>query len=135
MDVPTALDLINALVYKPGWRIFASDHRERFESTILVRIDYPCHRSERELAPDYTEVITAHATFPIVVGDCQEGCDLYRRIIDAIIAIEVHEAREFLRVQPTLWAPFHPHHIDGMKRWGTMEEDLSIRTRLMKVRS
>lgn len=34
-----------------------------------------------------------------------------------LMVIEEHEMREFLRIAPTYWAPFHPHHTDGIRRW------------------
>jgi len=50
VKVKSALDLINAIVYKPGWRISATDHRDRFEGSIIVRIDYPARNSNRDQA-------------------------------------------------------------------------------------
>lgn len=123
MEVDSAIDLINSLIYKPGWRISAKDHQGRFEGTVAVKIDYPAQNTNRDQAPDYPENIETYASFPLVVGDCDDEC-LYRRVLDEIMKIELHEAREYLRVQPTLWAPFHPHRIDGMKRWGELEADL-----------
>lgn len=119
MRVESALDLINALVYKPGWRVSATDHTNRFEGSILVRIDYPARSSNREDAPDYETVINTYATFPLVVENCDDT-SLYYKIAQAISGIDVHEMREFLRVEPTLWAPFHPHRIGGMQTWAKM---------------
>ena len=124
MKVKSALDLINAIVYKPGWRISATDHRDRFEGSIIVRIDYPARNSNRDQAANgYPAEIRTYAKFPLIVKDCTD-IDLWRKIVWKIIEIETHETREFFRVQPSLWAPFHPHRIDGMKRWGTEEIDL-----------
>lgn len=123
MEVESALDLINALVYKPHWGISATDHRDRFEGSVVVRIDYPARSSNRDEAPKFTKPIMTYATFPLVVQDCDDVA-LYRQIAKALIAVEVHEMREFLRVRPTMWAPFHPHRVDGMKRWGEAEHDL-----------
>jgi hypothetical protein len=135
MQVQDALDHVNALVYKPKWRISATDHTKRFEGTIQVRIDYPAFNSNRDKAAEgYPEEIMTYATFPLIVGDCDEF-GLYLRIIKALIDIDTHEIREFLRLQPTYDAPFHPHRIDGMKRWAerngldvtaSMAEDLKF---------
>lgn len=118
MEISSALELVNNLVYKPGWKFTAEDHSNRFEGTIRVRVDYPALNSNREKAAEgYPEEINTYATFPLIVADCGDE-SLYFRIIEAIVMIEKHEAREFLRVAPTMWAPFHPHRIDGMRRWG-----------------
>lgn len=116
MFISTAIELVSQLVYKPGYMFSAEDHSRRFEGSILLRIDYHAPASERGEAPEYGREIDTYATFPLVVRDCDD-IDLYRAIIDCIMQIEEHEAREFLRVSPTMWAPFHPHNIDGMKRW------------------
>lgn len=119
MNVQSALDLINnSLVYKPGWSFTATDHTNRFEGTITVRVDYPALNSNRDQAEaGYPEEITTYAVFPIVVSECADTASLMYCLLEAIGKIEMHEAREFLRLQPTMWAPFHPHRVDGMKRW------------------
>lgn len=120
MLVISAMQLIENLVYKPQWKFSAVDHTSRFEGMIKVRIDYPARNSNRDTAPLFEDDIpVTYATFSIIVSDCDEVA-LYKRLIDAIVEIEAHEAREFLRVAPTYWAPFHPHRIDGMKRWAEM---------------
>jgi hypothetical protein len=119
VETASAVALANRLIYKPGWQITAEDHTNRFEGTIKVRIDYPAQNSNRDQAEQgYPETIQTYASFPIVVGDCEDDATLYRRILDALVKIEIHEAREFLRVQDSFWAPFHPHRIDGMQRYG-----------------
>lgn len=125
MEVGSALGLINQVIYKPGWKIEASDSSDRFEGTVRVRFIFPAYKSERELAAEGYPVHMdgTWAEFRIVVADCDDT-ELYRRLLQKIMEIELHEAREFLRVPPTLWAPFHPHRVDGMKRWGDTDGDL-----------
>lgn len=126
MNVSSAIRLVNELVYKPGWSFTAEDHTNRFEGSIKVRIDYPALNSNRERAEHgYDEEIKTYASFAMIVLDCDD-VSLYRKVIERVIEIEIHEAREFLRVEPTFWAPFHPHRIDGMKRWGAVESDLQF---------
>jgi hypothetical protein len=120
MRVDTAIRLINNLIYKPGWSFTATDHTKRFENTINLHVEYPALNSDRDNAErGYADTVDpfARANFPIVLGDSCTDEVLYRRVIDIIMEIELHEAREFLRVQPTYWAPFHPHNIEGMRRW------------------
>jgi len=124
MNVASAVRLVNELVYKPGWAFTAEDHTNRFEGSIKVRIDYPAMNSNRDRAEHgYDEEIKTYASFALIVQNCDD-ITLYRKLLDRIIQIEIHEAREFLRVEPTFWAPFHPHRIDGMQRWGDVESDL-----------
>jgi len=119
MRIDSAIELVNQLVFIPGWSFTATDHTKRFEGTILVRVDYPARASERTEAPGYDREITTYATFPIVVSECDDA-SVYHKVLRAIVEIQEHEAREFLRVQPTMWAPFHPHRVDGMKRWAAL---------------
>lgn len=126
MEIPSAIHLVNSLIFMPGWKFTAEDHRNRFEGAIRVRIDYPALNSDRsEAANGYPTPITTYAAFPVIVADCDDTC-LYRKIMDAIICIQTHEAREFLRVSGTYWAPFHPHRIDGIRRWGNEITDLQF---------
>lgn len=119
METRSAIELVNNLVYRPGWTIEATDYTKRFEGSIMVKFTFPAFHTEREHArngyPSHTD--SSWAQFPIMVGDCIDDCELYGRVLDCIRDLEMHEAREFLRVQPTMWAPFHPHRMDGMKRW------------------
>lgn len=123
MDVASALTLLNTVVYKPGWHIEATDHTNRFEGSVRVVLHYPARNSNRDCAPKYRDRVDTYATFAMIVSDCDD-CGIYRRLLDAIICVETHEAREFLRVAPTMWAPFHPHRVDGMRRWGDPDRDL-----------
>lgn len=125
MLVQSAIDLIGEMVYKPGWTFEASDHTDRFEHTVKVRVTYPATMSEREEAPrGYPTEITPHGEFAIQVDNCRDEADLFLKMLVEIIApIDSHEAREFLRVRPTFWAPYHPHTADGMRRWAERTGD------------
>lgn len=123
MEVTSACTLINNLVFWPDWSFEAVDHTNRFEGTIVVKINYPARQTERAQAPEYPTEIRTYATFPIVVSDLDE-VELCRVMIQQICCIHEHETREALRVQPTMWAPFHPHRVDGMRRWGDVAGDL-----------
>lgn len=119
MLVSSAIELVNSVIYQPGWKLTATDHTNRFEGTVLVRVDYPARNSNRDqAAAQYPEEISTYATFPIIVADCDD-VSVYRALVEMLVEIQTHEIREFLRVQPTGWAPFHPHRVDGMRRWGS----------------
>lgn len=119
METSSAVQLVKALKYKPGWTIDAESAESRFEGTIWVRFTFDTYRSERHLAAlGYPEVVKDLRTrFRVIVADVDDDAELYGRVLDAIVRLETHEAREFLRVAPTNWAPYHPHRVDGMKRW------------------
>ena len=130
MDLQQSIDLVNTVLYKPGWEFQAESHTNRFEGTINVTIQYPAFDSGSNSVPDAwrtgysTEILpTARASFPIVTSDTDRN-GVLRRLLSAILDIEQHEAREFLRDPMTGEAPFHPHRIAGMTTWGDMEHDL-----------
>lgn len=119
MQNDTASVLINNLMYFPGWS-FSAVESNRFEDSILVRVSYPSHNTNKESIVDnsYTEEIAIYGDFVIMVGDLQTTEELYRRFFDeAIMKIYEHEAREALREKSSLYSPFHPHKIQGMNNW------------------
>lgn len=127
MDVEEAIRLVDQLIYKPGWKLQAHDHRNRFQDTILVHVDYVALNTNRDRAREgYPEQINTYAKFPVIVGECPTEDTLYEWIIRGLIAIEEHETREFFRVATQDFrAPFHPHRIEGMRAWhGTGRTDV-----------
>lgn len=118
MDVQTGIDLIDQISYKPGWEFEASDYTAKFEGTIKVRITYPAYDSAREYSdPENLKQIRTYGEFALMVGDIIEPNQLYRRVLDALTKIELHEMREFLRTKGGMFAPFHPHTVRGMRNW------------------
>jgi hypothetical protein len=121
MLTSTAVTLVNeSLVFPVGWKVTATDHTDRFEGSILVHIVLTdARKSEREEAPEYKVPIPngARSAFPVYVADVSGIEDLTFEIIQAMSEAYVHELREFVRVAPTFWAPFHPHKGDGIRRW------------------
>lgn len=122
MRTDTAVQLVDQIVSKPGWELRASVC-DRFEDCVIVRVNYPTVQFNRDHAPQYEEAITADASFRIPVGEMVDPTELYKRIMDIILEIEVHEHREAFRIAPTYWAPFHPHRNDGIGRWGEPHKD------------
>jgi hypothetical protein len=127
MNVETAIHLVDSMIYKPGWYFEAEDATDRFEDAIRITVHANSFRTERYLVDrdgHYTEPIDARSAFTIFCGDCNRPEDFLRRMFEeAIMPTELHEAREFFRNRHTHWAPFHPHRIDGMKRWGSPDSD------------
>lgn len=126
MEVQSAVDIVNTqMIYVPGWEFTAEPFTDRFEAAMQVRVNYPVIRTDREVMRAGEVVpFTATAAFPIVC-DFNDMVGLARCIIDnVLVPIHLHEAREGLRFLPTFWAPFHPHRVDGMNRWGDPNGDL-----------
>lgn len=122
------LCLINTeLIYKPGWSFEATDHTKRFQDCVKVKIHYPAYNSDREEArKGYPTSIVTYAVFPLVFGDCATRDDVLARLLGAILSIEMHEAREFLRLPAEDFeAPFHPHRHQEMDRWARVECNLN----------
>jgi hypothetical protein len=118
MQVESAIRLVNNLAYFPGWQFEASDHCKRFEDAITVKITYPSWETNRDKAEEgYPEENRPYASFPLMVGSIKDDLELYRVITHVIGEINDHEMREALRVQPTMWAPFHPHKTGGISNW------------------
>jgi hypothetical protein len=119
----SAVELVSGLIFRPGWTL-TSEACGRFEECIIVRFDYPAPDYSREFAKDgYCAKAEPHASFRIPVRDLDD-IGLYRALLDKVAIIDGHEAREALRVRPTMWSPFNPHRLDGMERYGCAERDL-----------
>lgn len=120
MRIQTAQELVANLVYKPEWQ-FNIRENKRFENTVNVDIVYPAVNSDREDAaagfPNPIPPMGARASFVLALDSINSDVDLYSALCVFIMQIEEHEMREFLRIEPTFWAPFHPHHTDGIERW------------------
>ena len=119
MQVHTALELINQLIFFPGFEFKAHDYTDRFEGSVKVRVEYDAWNTNRETVKDehYTEQIRTYAEFPLMVEDINDDAVLYRRLMGVLMRLYEHEAREALRVKGTQWSPFHPHKVGGMRRW------------------
>lgn len=125
MQITTAVELIHQLVFFPGFEFKAVDHTNRFEGTVKVRVEYDAWNTNRETLRDdhYTEKIHTFAEFPLMVEDLDDEVMLYRRLMIVLMRLYEHEAREALRVKATQWAPFHPHKVNGMRRWLSTNND------------
>lgn len=119
MEIETAITLIERMVYRPGWRFVPIDHTKRVEGCILLEIHYGEVNTDRDKAkagfPEYLDNVIA--TEPILVGECETDQQLYFLVLMQCIEIEIHEARELLRMSDTHHAPFHPHKPGAMRRF------------------
>lgn len=132
----TAADLLNHIEFKRNgaeWRVRAKPF-DRFEDSILLEIDYPVIDSSRNHwdVPEggeqddgaTKEKFYVTTKWVIQAGCCSDDTDLYREFLAKVAIIDSHEAREALRIRPSLWAPFHPHRTGGMERWGDPQGDI-----------
>lgn len=118
MLVDSAVKIVNdGLTYRPGYEITAGDYTSRHESAIWLEIVIPTRQTERHEAPGYPTEVGARSRFMLLVDDCDGVEALMYKVLKAIAMSEMHEAREFLRLKPTFWAPFHPHKVEGTRRW------------------
>lgn len=117
MSAAQAADVINGVVYKPGWLIQATPWTERHQDAVKVHFEYPAYNSSQP--PYFPEAITARADFGLLAGDCPDSTVLLAKLLGLILMVEEHEAREFLRIGPDHDAPFHPHRRDGIARWAS----------------
>lgn len=127
MLTESAVNIINSsVVFMPGWKIRAEDFTSRHEGCVCLYIEYPGRESGRPGAfKGYPERNHPRAAAMIQVGNFTDVTELHRAVLGKLIEFWTHEAREFYRVLPSGWAPFHPHQIDGMNRWGTVDKDLA----------
>jgi hypothetical protein len=116
MNIADAVQTINRMVYRPGWSFEAEDFTNRFEGHVKIKVSYHAIQTNRENAPEYKAEIDTYASFAFRVDDVDK-IELYGRVLDALMTIDQHEARETLRDPDTLDAPFHPHRIEGTLNW------------------
>lgn len=127
MDARTAVQLLSRVTYKPGWEFDITIDEKRHESAIRVNVMYPAPNSDAAMGPDYTVDVVggARARFILMAGVFHSPEHLYRGLLDKILMIEQHEAREFFGVASSIMAdkPFHPHTIAGMSNWLNVTDD------------
>lgn len=123
MRVADACACINKLATVPGFTVEACSHEHRYEDTLkltVTALDWP--NSDRDQAPGYPEKVNPngpYAHFPVYVGDVTNKAELIGRVLDTLIRVFEHEAREFTRYHDgDEWvAPFHPHRKCGIDAW------------------
>lgn len=127
MLVSSAVTIINeSVIFFPGWKIRAEDFTTRHEGCICLHIEGTSWETNRpEAMAGYPTVNHPRVTVLLQVGNIADDLELHRAVLGKLIDFMVHEAREAYRIKPTGWAPFHPHKIDGMNRWGEVDKDLT----------
>lgn len=131
MTVQRMCELIHSMHYRPGWTFTATDYTKRFEQGCQVTVTFPAPNTNRDLATvGYPVEITVEVNFVVRLCDCATEDDLWFQMLGIVASIDMHEAREFLRVGSDYDAPFHPHRLEGMALFARKtypgHEDLSI---------
>jgi hypothetical protein len=121
MDVREACALVNeaGMLVRPGYSIEAEPYTQRFQSGVMLHIRFDAFDSSTIVDGVYTDEICVRSDRVILVGDCPGPFAVLAKVLNAVLDIEEHEWREFLRLGPDsdYMAPFHPHTDDGMHRW------------------
>lgn len=134
MLTSSAIAIINdGIIFFPGWEISAEDFTNRHEGCVCLYINVASYETNRpEAMAGFPVQNHAKAAVLIQVADCKDDIELHRLVLETLISVWTHEAREAYRIKPTGWSPFHPHQIDGMKRWGNPQVDLYYGFNAMK---
>jgi hypothetical protein len=129
MQASEAVRIIKGMVFKPGWRMEATDLGT--DTTVYVRFLIDTVDTS-EITPDrfFPREITLVRDFrdiPELLIDVRD-LDLERLsavLVKAATDIDIHENREFLQVQRpdgTWYAPLHPHTAQGNRAWAAYGE-------------
>lgn len=126
MLVQSAVAIINqGIVFFPGWKIHAEDFTSRHEGAVCLNIEMSSWETNRpEAMAGFPEANHPRVCVILQVSELDD-IELHRTVIQTLIDCFEHEAREAYRILPTGWSPFHPHQLDGMKRWGKRDKDLT----------
>lgn len=111
MRLKTAVDLIEEITYKPGWKLYTRPTPD--EKALVLTVYYTCQNSDSEFAPRYDRGAINELDFDFELTDISTTQDLLRKVLNCLIECERHEAEEFFKVGPWYDAPFHPHTSAG----------------------
>ena len=110
------------VTYKPGWTITATpvDTDGVRVAVHFVAVDSNREMAKRGYPKDGLAVPTPENTFHLADPLVNEA-GILTVLMTFLVDIEIHEAREFLRVKTDDYAaPFHPHHWSGHARWNML---------------
>lgn len=119
-DVVTTL---NALVYRPGWTFGAYTlngwEADLMGGDVVMAVSCSTVDTDREHARngyDKSKTLGFHEV--LRASDYPDREALLSAIFGWLMAVELHESREFFRVKSDDYAaPFHPHREDGNAAW------------------
>lgn len=117
MKTQDVVELLSGLSYRPGWTF---DAYAPFDGDVVL-FEAVCKTvdTSRDCAErDYDTPKTLEWQEFIHASSYEGREDLLSSVFSWLMAIEVHEAREFFRLKNEGYAaPFHPHRADGTDAW------------------
>jgi len=147
MDKARAIHIIGHIRYRPGWsievepdfviQITGKGHITKAPDSPpdQVRIRIRWTAPDSSLPPDFPQNTEVGLTTHIQFHEDDTDLRFTRRVLDALIALDMHEAREFFRIgvgdpdaPPNGVAPFHPHRVDGRSNWNATNPNSPTRT-------
>lgn len=120
MNTEQAINAVNGMVFKPGWRLLAEHfgHGRIYVTLYIETVDtsYPsedgtCRKS-----------VTLYRDRMVEVRESTTLEDLCFEVLKLAAEVDVHENREFLKVRGAdgQWtSPMHPHTTAGEVAWMT----------------
>ncbi|MCA1841293.1 MAG: hypothetical protein LC723_13385 [Actinobacteria bacterium] len=95
-------ELLNYVEYKPGWKFVV--YEGRWEGAHLqIIVDMP-----NAYRPDETTTVDIHCFLPPM----ETASEFHRWLMWRLGRIEIHEMREFYRVDGKVWDDPHAEHAD-----------------------
>lgn len=120
MDAQEFCDVINGLGYRPGWTFHAEpkpDDMNVGAANVIMTFAVDTVDTNRDCAKrgyDTPKHITD--TVPVDSTVFHSSTDVAAYVLANLMELELHEAREFLRLSTEDYrAPFHPHREEGQE--------------------
>ncbi|MFF1469118.1 hypothetical protein [Streptomyces mirabilis] len=126
MNEQRAIELIKGISYRPGWKITAEPMVPGLPFVVVQAYIDTVNTNREQAIKGYPQKIVLGPDTVIDASLYATPEDLYRRILDWIIGLEVHEAREFFRVGTDMQAPFHPHREECERAWERTAREVSV---------
>lgn len=118
-DVARAVD---ACHFKPGWRVFAETLTNQWREPLVkmtVHID-TVNSDQPDAVQGYPENVTLVREAFLDPEEYRTEAQVFERVFQELLMIELHESREFFRVGSMMRAPFHPHRQEGNYAWAKL---------------
>lgn len=111
-----ACELIDRITYKPGWT-FDATPEPRYQDTVSLTVSFTAPDTDVRYAPAYERTLPQTMTFYLHVAPCLTDLALWGLVLECVIHLELHEAREFFAVDERFSKPFHAHTSEGIVNW------------------
>jgi hypothetical protein len=125
--------ILDSLVFRPGWKFSAktTPNNDWWGGDVELHMECTTVDTDREYARQgYNMPRTLEWDVPLDSRNYDNSDQLLGAVFVMLMQIELHEAREFLRVgSENFRAPFHPHRPEGDAAYQRqiMGEDIRVR--------